>query len=408
MIASTKRQKGETKRRRLDESARKEGSKTKSVGLVCISDVDAPPVNEDIVELWKAKRLCDVTVRVEGRPFQAHRLILASASEYFNALFCEPDRFKDSSTPQIDLRDMSASAFEAVLNWIYEKWCVIREEDLVELIHAADRLRCKGKLMTEVEAALAKRVDADTCLELWQLAERMELCKLMKAAESKACQCFQRVSSSKEFKSVPEKCVRQLLSSGKIVVSDAGVIFRSLMEWCKAQPEPLDPGQWERVLLLIDPEPSTCLEIWDIAEEIESEQLAKKAKKKALECFVHVTATDEFKALSAERLMCLLASDYLIAPSEDTVFSSVIGWVKDRPEPLAPDQLEQLLSHVRFPRMSENFFNTRVEKELLLLEHPHLMISVLKSFTRRNLSILMLSRQGLAVNTGTPNCCGMI
>ena len=47
--------------------------------------------------------LCDVTLKVEGRSFQAHRNILAAASPYFKVMF--GSNFKEKNQSVINLEE---------------------------------------------------------------------------------------------------------------------------------------------------------------------------------------------------------------------------------------------------------------------------------------------------------------
>lgn len=61
--------------------------------------------------------LCDVELRVADCCFRAHRLVLAAASDYMRARFSIG--MADSADESIDLPDMPAAAFEAVLEHMY-------------------------------------------------------------------------------------------------------------------------------------------------------------------------------------------------------------------------------------------------------------------------------------------------
>ena len=54
--------------------------------------------NKETTELWKAEELCDVTVTAGDVSIKAHKIILASHSPYFKAMFCGnfPDAKKDT------------------------------------------------------------------------------------------------------------------------------------------------------------------------------------------------------------------------------------------------------------------------------------------------------------------------
>lgn len=54
---------------------------------------------------------------VEGRSFPGHKYILAAGSDYFRALFF--NGMRESTSSEILLHDLQASAFEHVLRFMY-------------------------------------------------------------------------------------------------------------------------------------------------------------------------------------------------------------------------------------------------------------------------------------------------
>ncbi|KAF2220526.1 BTB/POZ protein, partial [Elsinoe ampelina] len=59
----------------------------------------------------------DVTICFGDRQFYAHKVILASRSEYFKSMFT--NAFKESNQRTITLEDDDPEALEIMLNWMY-------------------------------------------------------------------------------------------------------------------------------------------------------------------------------------------------------------------------------------------------------------------------------------------------
>ncbi|XP_016659045.1 kelch-like protein 2 isoform X2 [Acyrthosiphon pisum] len=81
--------------------------------------------------------------------------------------------------------------------------------------------------------------------------------------------------------------------------------------------------------------------------------------------FSDVVEGDEFLSLSSEQIVKLIASDELIAPSEEKIFESVIQWVEhdlDSRKQILP----QLMEHVRLPLTSKDYILKNVVDEPLL------------------------------------------
>ena len=71
-----------------------------------------------ITELWETKQHTDVTLLVQGSRIPAHRIILASQSDYFDRLLYGDMR--EASQDEIQLHDVeSLKAFQMLMQYIY-------------------------------------------------------------------------------------------------------------------------------------------------------------------------------------------------------------------------------------------------------------------------------------------------
>lgn len=63
----------------------------------------------------------DVTLRVEGRPIRAHRLVLSMASPRFRAMFdrSRGAEFVESKMSEIEIQEWSYEVFRVMLDYIY-------------------------------------------------------------------------------------------------------------------------------------------------------------------------------------------------------------------------------------------------------------------------------------------------
>ena len=67
--------------------------------------------------LQECNQLFDVTLIAEGQEFPAHRVVLASCSDYFHAMFT--NGLKESSEHSILLTGVTASAMEQLIHFAY-------------------------------------------------------------------------------------------------------------------------------------------------------------------------------------------------------------------------------------------------------------------------------------------------
>lgn len=67
--------------------------------------------------LQECSQLFDVTLVAEGQEFPAHRVVLASCSDYFHAMFT--NGLKESSQQSVLLTGVTASAMEQLIHFAY-------------------------------------------------------------------------------------------------------------------------------------------------------------------------------------------------------------------------------------------------------------------------------------------------
>ena len=80
--------------------------------------LEGPGFQRSLLKLMKEDAYTDVTLKMDdGREFRCHRLVLASKSDYFHALFS--GGFGESSQQIIPIKNMKSSVMEIVLEYVY-------------------------------------------------------------------------------------------------------------------------------------------------------------------------------------------------------------------------------------------------------------------------------------------------
>ncbi|RXM35033.1 Kelch-like protein 17 [Acipenser ruthenus] len=74
-------------------------------------------ITQGLKQLLNAQQLCDVTLAVEGKKFMCHRVLLASVSPYFRAMFTSP--LAESRLAEIRLEEVTPEVVQTVVHFIY-------------------------------------------------------------------------------------------------------------------------------------------------------------------------------------------------------------------------------------------------------------------------------------------------
>ena len=92
-------------------------------------------------EMRDSRSLTDITLKVCEKSFDAHRVVLAASSEYFSAMFI--GGMQEGSQKEIELKDdsLTPAALQIILDFVYKSEINITEENVFEVLGAADHLQ---------------------------------------------------------------------------------------------------------------------------------------------------------------------------------------------------------------------------------------------------------------------------
>ncbi|XP_050421438.1 kelch-like protein 2 [Adelges cooleyi] len=97
---------------------------------------------DKMYQFYEDKEFCDVTlVTDEGLKIEAHRNILASASDVFYTMFS--GQFKESNKKEILVKEIDSEILELVVKFAYTCKLDIKKNNCVKLLMAADMYRLK-------------------------------------------------------------------------------------------------------------------------------------------------------------------------------------------------------------------------------------------------------------------------
>ena len=183
----------------------------------------------------------DVRLKVREDIFPAHRIVLAANSDYFHAMFTAG--MKESNQEVIELKkSISPHAFKIVMDTIYTGDLRVDEENVFEVLAAADHLQvtsvveqCCDFLKREF---IQLRLDLQNYCLLSTVADRHGLRDLQEAAEKKMASMYVDVCESEEFLSnVGGDQLFGLISRDDLSAPSETFVFKSVMQWIKHKKE---------------------------------------------------------------------------------------------------------------------------------------------------------------------------
>ena len=122
---------------------------------------------EGFLDFYQSEQFSDVTLicKKAGKSYRAHRLILASSSQYFHNLFIENN---EVSEIHLEVADPN-NVFPDVIKYIYSGDVVINSENSIPLLALADKLDLSD-LKTQSSRYLAGSIRHENCISMLKRA----------------------------------------------------------------------------------------------------------------------------------------------------------------------------------------------------------------------------------------------
>lgn len=178
-------------------------------------------------------KLCDVIVRLEGREFHAHKVILIACCPYFEAMFLSG--MSESRQKVVNLQGVHPDAFHAILGFFYTGKITISKENVQIILSAASIFQLED-LKTACANFLTKQLAPCNCLGIRAFAQAYGCSRLAEQAWKHILLKFPEVSSSEEYFQLDLAQVCQLLGCDHVRVASEEQVFDAAVRWIEHNP----------------------------------------------------------------------------------------------------------------------------------------------------------------------------
>ena len=166
-------------------------------------------------DLRKRKELCDVVLRVGELDIHAHKVVLASFSPYFYAMFTND--VVESRQNSVTLKLMDPKSVELLIEFAYTAQIRITEENVQYVLPVA----CILQICPVTKACcdfLKSQLDPSNCIGIKDFAEIYGCVNLVKAAGKFMFRHFLEVSENEEFESLSKEQLIDLIRRDELFV----------------------------------------------------------------------------------------------------------------------------------------------------------------------------------------------
>lgn len=177
--------------------------------------------------------LCDIILRLEGREFHAHKVILIACCPYFEAMFLSG--MSETHQRVVDLQGVSPDAFDAILRFFYTGSIKIGKDNVQTILSAASIFQLDD-LKKACANFLVQQLAPCNCLGIRAFAQTYGCARLEEQAWKHTLLRFVEVSSTEEFYNLELTQVCQLLGCDHIKVSSEEQVFDAALSWIEHSP----------------------------------------------------------------------------------------------------------------------------------------------------------------------------
>lgn len=198
--------------------------------------------------------LCDIVLRVGDAKIHAHKVVLASISPYFKAMFTGNMSEKETSEVEFQCIDETALQvcqnllryplgilyllmwccvlFQAIVEYAYTGTVLITQETVESLLPAANLLQVK-LVLKECCSFLESQLDAGNCIGISRFAETYGCHDLCLAASKFICENFEEVCQTEDFFELTRAELDEIVSNDCLKVVTEETVFYALESWIK-------------------------------------------------------------------------------------------------------------------------------------------------------------------------------
>ena len=185
---------------------------------------------ENMNRLRRQEALCDVILVVGGMRISAHKVVLAAASPYFEAMFTAG--MLESRENLIELHDIDALSVQSIVDFMYTSKIDISEDNVQALLPASTVIQVEP-VRAECCRFLTSQLSPCNCLGIFMFADHHGCHDLKLSAKSFALTNFVEVSRTEEFFHLKSKRLMELISDENLYCYDESQVFLAVMNWIK-------------------------------------------------------------------------------------------------------------------------------------------------------------------------------
>ncbi|QHR82677.1 kelch-like protein [Brazilian porcupinepox virus 1] len=170
----------------------------------------------------------DIVIVVEGKKIKAHKVILASSSDYFKSILCND--FLEKSLYEIKIFGIDYRTFITLIDYIYSGKIDINETNVEILLIKADYLQI-NTVVKLCEDYIKTKISISNCIRIFNFCKNFNRHKLMNMSLYYIIFHVSKLYDSPEFNNLQEDEIINILSNDLLNVIDEDIVALFIIKW---------------------------------------------------------------------------------------------------------------------------------------------------------------------------------
>ncbi|XP_019637695.1 PREDICTED: kelch-like protein 13 [Branchiostoma belcheri] len=200
----------------------------------CLQLHHAEPLLQGLSELRDKEKYTDFTINTDCGSIKVHKLVVASCSDYFKAMFTSG--MKEATMDHIDLSGVNGEGLRSLIDFMYTGKMDLSGEKALRQLELATYLQAVSAIDLCCNSFI-QSLNLKNCMEMQQIA--MEYCspRLEAAFCDLIARNFKAFTSSADFHKLTVGQMETILSSSSLRVDHEGQVLFAACKWLRYEYE---------------------------------------------------------------------------------------------------------------------------------------------------------------------------
>ncbi len=210
------------------------GQTTKMADFTAVPSLDY--CTTTMATMWQHQQdglFTDVIIKVKDTAIPCHRLVLASASDYFAAVLTSAS--KEKKAGEIRFENLEPDVMLNILRFLYGQDATFKADSLSNVLEALQIIQIDS-LKNQLSQYMCDNLSVENCLSWWKSASKFGMGDLRRTTTEMIFSNMTVVGASEEFKALTIEELGNVVKADDVALESTDGLLMACMEWVDYEP----------------------------------------------------------------------------------------------------------------------------------------------------------------------------